>query len=325
MRYNLQIQADEVGEAVRARFTMVAPIIRGMLYSTKGDSVDALGGYDKITLENFARNYIEQPRDYGICFEYAVHNALQRRDPAIHPLVSTVLEDFCNIQGEAESILFGAEKSGAVSIVETAADILTDESRVLVGKRGQPPLLKRRLENIQRAFRSIKHREKLPQSIRGLWKADQFVGCPGPDRWVATTLKTNREDLEPAPGLRIGMYPEKRRGMGPSQEENLILCPLPYSGPFMQLFGASFQIVKQLVARRGASMPSRVQLVYEDDQEVAKWLYDRRSFPVLGILDALEPLAQPGLLREEEVTAKGDDETTEAAAPIPLQTTIDFG
>jgi hypothetical protein len=125
MKYKLQIQQDTVAEAIRARFTMIIPILRGMLYATKRDMVEALGGYEKITLEQFARIYVESPGDYGICFEYAVHQALQNRDRAIHPLVSNVITDFCGIRGEAESILFGAEKSGATYIIETAKNLLS--------------------------------------------------------------------------------------------------------------------------------------------------------------------------------------------------------
>lgn len=319
MKYVLQIQRDAVGEAIRARFTMIIPILKGMLFATQRSIVDALGGYDKITLEQFARVYIENPGDYGICFEYAVHQAIRERDPSVHPLLSDVLEDFCTIKGGAESILFGAEKSGATSIIQTARDILTDESRVLVGKVGNPPLLKKYLDKIAKAFRSEKHRDKLPQSIRGLWKADLFVGSPGPDRWVATTLKIRRTDLEAAPGLRVGLYPEERRGEGPRKDEsaNLILCPLPYSGEFMQLFGASFQILKQIIAAKG-KQPSRVALVYEDDQAVAKWLTDRGHFPVMDILGALEPLKQPGLLAEE-AAPEATETTAEATAPIPAK------
>jgi hypothetical protein len=107
---------------MRARFTMVIPVLRGMLFSTKRDMVQALGGIEKISLEQFARIYVESPGDYGICFEYAVHQALQKRDPAVHPLVSQVLNDFCRIKEEAESILFGAEKTGATSIIETCEE-----------------------------------------------------------------------------------------------------------------------------------------------------------------------------------------------------------
>ncbi len=111
----------------------------------------------------------------------------------------------------------------------------------------------------------------------------------------------------------------ERPGERPKKDDstNLIMCPLPYSGEFMQLFGASFQITKQLIAYR-AGQPSRVALVYEDDQAVAKWLSDRRNFPVLAILDALEPLKQPGLL-EEQLPSDIEGDTV-AAAPIPLQT-----
>ena len=317
MKYSLQIQQDYVAESVRARYAMIIPILRGMLYAAKREMVEALGGYEKITFEQFTRIYVESPGDFGICFEYAVHYSLQNRDPIIHPLISTVLEDFCNIKGGAESILFGVEKSGAKLIIETADDMLTNQSRVLGGRPGKPPLLKKRLRDIERAFRNVVHREKLPQSIRGLWKADLFLGSPNPDQWVATTLKTNRRDFEGAAGLRIGLYPEERAGEGPKKDDstNLIMCPLPYSGEFMQLFGATFGIAKQLVASR-AQQPSRVALIYEDDQTVAKWLSDRRSFAVHDILEALEPLKQPGLLQDNEVL-----ETDEiiATAPIPLK------
>jgi hypothetical protein len=301
---------------------MIIPIVEGMLYSTKQSMINALGGYEKITFEQFSRIYVEHPGDYGICFEYAVHQAIKSREPGIHPLLSEVLNDFCGIKGSAESILFGAERAGATRIIETAKDLLTDESRILGGKRGQPPRLKNWLEDLFQAFRNAEHRERLPESIRGAWKADLIVGSPGPDQWVATTLKTRREHLEAAPGLRIGLYPEERRGQGPEVDDdrNLVLCPLPYSGEFMQLFGASFQIVKQIIAAQG-KQPSRVALVYDDDQQVAKWLADRKSHPVLAILEALEPIKQPDFLTQEEEAedeAKEPDDDTVAAAPIPL-------
>jgi len=320
MKYTLQIQQNPIEEAVRARFAMVIPILRGMLHASKGDVIARLGGHEKVTLEDFARMYIESPGDYGICFEYAVHQALTTRHEGIFPLVSEVINGFCGIKGDAESILFGAEKSGHTHVLQSVKDALTDDSRVLLGRRAQPPKLKRHIDRLVKAFRSEAHREALPQSIRGMWKADLFIGNPTQDRWVATTLKTRRNDLEAAPGLRIGMFPEERPGQRPSKDEaqNLILCPLPYSGEFMQLFGATFGIVKQIVAARGKA-PNRVALVYEDDQQVAKWLTDRGHFPVVEILAALDPLQQPQLLVEEiDEVEGGNVSETEAAAPIPL-------
>ncbi|MES2936988.1 MAG: hypothetical protein V4864_04855 [Pseudomonadota bacterium] len=315
MKYTLQIQQDQIAEATRARYAMVIPILTAMLLSTKRHIVEQAGGYDGVTLEMFTRIYIEHAGDHGICFEYAVHQCIQERDPAIHPIISSVLEEFCGVKGGAESILFGIEKHGPASVLETAKGALTDDSRVLVGKRGKPARLKPHLENIVRAHNSRIHMERLPSSIRGLWKADLFVGNPGPDRWVGTTLKTNRRDIERAPGLRVALFPEERSKEGPKKDDNLIYCPLPYSGEFMQLFLATFNIVKSIVATKG-KQPSRIALVHDDDQTVAKWLVDRSHFPVQGILEALDPLKQPFFLKEQEVVA-GSEGNIIATAPIP--------
>lgn len=92
MKYKPQVQQDAVREAVRARYAMVIPIIRGMLNATKTSVLDQVGGRDKVSLEVFARMYLEKPGDYGICFEYAVHQAMRDREASIYPLVSEVLE-----------------------------------------------------------------------------------------------------------------------------------------------------------------------------------------------------------------------------------------
>lgn len=316
MQYKLQFQQDEIAESTRARYAMAIPILTGMLLSTKRDIVDQAGGINKVTLEMFTRIYIEHPGDHGICFEYAVHECIQNRDPSIHPIISDVLNDFCGVKGGAESILFGVEKHGPASVLETAKGALTDDSRVLVGKQGHPARLKPHLDNIVRAHNSRVHLEKLPHSIRGLWKADLFVGNPGPDRWIGTTLKTNRRDIEKAPGLRIALFPEERPKEGPRREDNMVYCPLAYSGDFMQLFLATFNIVKAIVAARG-KQPNRIALVNDDDQTVAKWLTDRAHFPLVGILEALEPIKQPGFLREA-VVESGADSAVIATSPIPL-------
>lgn len=317
MRYTLEVQTGFVNEPIRARFAMVIPILRGMLFSTKRDIVEQAGGYENITLEMFCRVYNEHPGDYGICFEYALHNSIRGRVPSIYNKVSYVLDQFCKIGTHAESILFGAEKDGNQSILESVKSILTDNSKLLPGTQARPTFLKRHIDNIALAMRRSSVAQSLPASIRGVWKADLFLGNPHTDYWVATTLKTNRAHIEEAAGLRIAIYPEERRNEEPRMVGSLVHCPLPYNSDFMQLFGATFQIVKQLIATKG-KQPSRVALVYYDDQEVARWLADRAHFPVLAIIDALENIKQVDLLAEsgQEETATASDVT--AAAPIPL-------
>jgi hypothetical protein len=98
--------------------------------------------------------------------------------------------------------------------------LLTDDSRLLAGGRGTPVKLKAHLEKVKRAFRLPEVRGDLPRSIRGLWRADLFVGAPSREQWVATTLKTNASQLEGGAGIRIGVYPEERRGDGPSFDKS---------------------------------------------------------------------------------------------------------
>jgi hypothetical protein len=256
--------------------------------------------------------------DFGVCFEYALHDSIRARHPVIYPIIEEVLYAFCRIRGNPESILFGLEKNGSLNIVETAENSLTTDARVLVGKQGKPPYLRHRVAILERAFRSVIHRDSLPQSIRGLWQADLFLGSPSAEQWVGTTLKVNKTELKAAPGLRVGIYPSNIQE-GPSKDDTkkLILCPLPYRGDFMVLFGASFQIAKQLMHAKG-EMPKPPALVYQDDLTVAEWLSARRKFPVMAILDALHPLMQPGLITSktsEDSVAKSNIDTF---APMPL-------
>jgi hypothetical protein len=317
-KLSLEIQSDEVGESVRARYTMTASILRAMLYASQREMVAALGGQEKITLEQLARIYQEGTGDFGICFEYALHDSIRARHASIYPIIEEVLHSFCKIKGTTESILFGLEKNGDLKIVETAKESLTNDARVLGGKQGKPPYLRHRIATLERAFRSVKHRDRLPQSISGLWQADLFLGSPTAEQWVGTTLKVNREDLKPAPGLRVGIFPSNTKE-GPKKDasKNLIICPLPYRSDFMILFGASFQIAKQLIHAK-AEMPKAPALVYEDDLTVAEWLSVRRKFPVMAILEALHPLMQPGLITSKESSDSIAANNVETFAPMPL-------
>jgi hypothetical protein len=321
MKVAVETQVGDITDAARARIAMVRPILVATVHALKRDRVERFGGYDKITLADLAREYREGSGDCGICFEYAVHDAISREDARIHPLISNVLEEFCYIKEGAQSILFGAEKNGAIGLIETTSELLTDESRILVGKTGQPPKLKRHLASLLKAFKSAKERERLPPSIRGVWRTDLFVGSQREDRWVATTMKINASDLEGDAGIRVGLYPERRKGESPSRDDskNLILCPIPYNAGFMELFYSSFFIVKQFLAA-DAQLPKPVALPSSDDRHVASELVARRLYAVLDVVAALEPMAQPDLLASREIGTEVKDVATSAVAPVAKQT-----
>ena len=63
----------------------------------------------------------------------------------------------------------------------------------------------------------------------------------------------------------------------------------------MEIFYRGWVIVQMLVAA-DAQMPGEVDLPQPVERQVARTLVDRREFPVVEVVQALGPLAQPELL-----------------------------
>jgi hypothetical protein len=329
MEIRTERQLNVVADEVSAVTAVVAPILVGTLYSLKSDVVTEAGGRENLKLKMLARLRRPGDGDCGICFEYAVHDAMNRDDRSVAERISDAL-DLCRVPGGTYgSILFGAEKTGSQQLVDTASEKLTKESLLLSGSRGRPVKLLNHLNSIASAFRKPTARAKLPQSISGLWKADLFVGAPDADRWVGTSVKINQSALEGARGLRIGIVPT-REGVSDSvrmdDKKNLVVCPLPYDGSFMEVFYLAWEVVQQFLAA-DAQLPPEVNLPRPAQRQVARYLADRREFPVLSVVEALKPLAQPELLETREaqadlVLAGGTSHTVETTSVIAPQPAV---
>jgi hypothetical protein len=232
----------------------------------------------------------------------------------------------CRVPGShPASILFGAEKAGSQQLIDTARELLTNDSSLLYGTRGRPVKLKRHIDRIAAAFRRPSARIALPYSIQGLWKADLFLGNSDSDRWVGTSVKIAPTQLEPARGLRIGIVPSREGAsdaVRKDERRNLVVCPLPHDGSFMEVFYQAWGIVQQVIAA-DAQLPKEVALPRPAERQVARYLVDRRDFPVLDIIEVLQPLAQPELLTTEETSADlvltrlAEVETGAVLAPKP--------
>lgn len=298
-----ELQRSPVADEVQALIAVVIPILKGVLFAIKAEAMNDAGGHTSIKLRQLPRAYRPGDGDCGISFEYAVHEAISGNNPIILDRISTALKDYCRIRGDGpSSILFGAEKSGAVQLIQTANEVLTDESRLLAGVRGQPVKLKRHIDAVAAAFRRSTTRQSLPESINGLWKADLFVGDRTPDQWVGTTVKINPRHLEGAQGLRLAIVPSQQGrtdAIRRDEQRNLIVVPLPYDGSFMEVFYQGWQIVQQFI-HADAQVPREVNLPRPADRQVCRFLEERRDFPVIDVLAALMPLAQPELLNTQE-------------------------
>lgn len=309
-------QINPVADEVSAITAIVRPILQGVLYALKAETVADAGGRDTLLLRTLARLRRAGDGDCGICFEYAVHDALNRKEDRVVERMSDALA-LCRIPAsEVSSILFGAEKSGSQLLIDTASSSLTGESSLLYGGRGRPVKLQRHLQGISTAFRKPTARVALPQSISGLWKADLFVGAPDSDKWVGTTVKINRSALEGARGLRVGIVPARENSSDAitvDESRNLVVCPLPYDGSFMEMFYLAWETVQQFLAA-DAKLPSEVNLPRPAQRTVARYLADRREFAVIDVIEALTALSQPELLltHEDEASLVSFGKRTEA-------------
>jgi len=329
LQLRLETQSNPVADPVSALTAVVRPILLGTVYALKRDIVQEMGDYAGIKLKLLPRSYRRGDGDCGLCFEYAVHDALNKRDSSVLNRVYDALTRHCGIAGyEPTSILFGAEKTGALQLIDTAKERLTDESVLLAGSRGRPVKLKRHIDSVAAAFRRKEARAALPHSISGLWKADLFTGFTDSDRWVGTSVKINPRQLEPARGLRIGIVPSNQGSSDRiEKQDKLIVCPLPYDGSFMEIFYRAWGIVQHFIAA-DAKMPKEVALPGPEERQVASYLVERREFPVLDVVEALEAIAQPYLLATDaraadiEYRREADTAAKAVLAPVAQQLSL---
>lgn len=326
LEVRIEKQQNAVAGEVPALIAVIRPILEGLLFSLKDQVTEDAGGLDNIKMRMLPRLYRAGDGDCGICFEYAVHDAVVRQEATVMNRVESALKK-CKVPGSLyQSILFGAEKKGASQLIATAANALTDDSRLLTGARSQPPKLKSYLNTLAAAFRRPSTRLSLPTSINGLWKADLFLGTRDGDRYVGTTVKINPTQLEAANGLRVGVVPA---GQGASdrirkdEKRNLIVCPLPYDQAFMEIFFSAWGIVQHFI-RADARMPAEVHLPIPSHRQVCRELVSRRDFPVVEVVQALAAISQPSLLITKTTHASqralGDGEVLidGIISPVPL-------
>jgi hypothetical protein len=88
MRIQRESQLNPVADEVLALTAVVRPILKGVLYALKKDIAEELGGYAGLKLKMLPRAYQPGDGDCGICFEYAVHEAMNNGDARVLERIS---------------------------------------------------------------------------------------------------------------------------------------------------------------------------------------------------------------------------------------------
>src|ERR1051326_2620846 len=93
-----EVQRNSVADEVAALVATVRPILAGLLYALKAEVVEAVGTYDDLPLKMLARLYRPGDGDCGLCYEYAVHDAVRNGDAAVRNRVWDALKR-CKVPG----------------------------------------------------------------------------------------------------------------------------------------------------------------------------------------------------------------------------------
>ena len=84
-------QLNPIDDEVLALTAVVRPILSGVLYGIKADVAKEAGGFDNVKLKMLPRLRREGDGDIGICFEYAVHDAMNSNDGRVLERISGLL------------------------------------------------------------------------------------------------------------------------------------------------------------------------------------------------------------------------------------------
>lgn len=196
---------------------------------------------------------------------------------------------------------------------------------MLLGEGGRPVSLRDRLSEIGATFRLPSALLNLAQSIRGFWKTELFLGSADFDRWVGASVSINRWEVPAATAPRIAIIPSMAGhsdAVRLDEQKNIIICPVPHDGSFIQIFHEGWKIVQALCARN-FEMPENSDFSNPLYREVARIFAERREFPIAEVVEATRKFAQPELLTTRpEIVPSVPFRTTVAAVTSTIITPI---
>jgi hypothetical protein len=102
MEVRTEKQLNPVGDDVLALTAVVRPILTGVLNAVKADVVAEAGGHENVKLKMLPRLYRPGDGDVGICFEYAVHEALTTGDDRVVERIDSAIK-LCRIRSQTQS------------------------------------------------------------------------------------------------------------------------------------------------------------------------------------------------------------------------------
>jgi hypothetical protein len=181
VKVKAEVQQNPVGDEVAALVAVVRPILAGLLFGLKDDIAAEVGGKENVKLKLLPRMRRPGDGDLGICFEYAVHNAMLRHEGDVLDRIDHTLSRLCGVSGaDLGSILFAVEKSGSQQLINTNANLITLQSVLMSGVRGQPVKLGRHIGGFRARSAAGRRVSGCPRASRECGKPTCFSERPTP-------------------------------------------------------------------------------------------------------------------------------------------------
>lgn len=248
-------QKEPVDEYGRALYAVARSIVRAQLDQLGTDDLTDLNcDRQDVTMRQLAK-IARLERDKGMRgdgFEWAVHEAILGAEPRVSEPIARALArvspKFARTR-QPSSLLFGYERAKFLGFLDAVVQEAGNEAVLLPDGQGRPfgfgPW-------VTIAARGQSAEPYLRQRIKKVWKTDIFLTDEGGRRYAAATIKSNWEQLEPGPGLRLGIVPEAP-GLraGTRYQNGLWVAVLPDPTGFMGLFNDAYWSVAAAVYKLG--------------------------------------------------------------------------
>jgi hypothetical protein len=248
-------QQQPVDERGRALYAIARSILRAQLDQLSQEDLEDLGrGRADVTLRQLAK-LARLDRDKGMRgdgFEWAVHEAIQGREPTVlEPISDAMVSASAQFEwmGTPTSLLFGYERAKYLGFLEAVVENAGQEAVLLPDGRGRPfqfgPW-------VRIAARGQAAEMQLAERIRKVWMTDLFLSDEDRHRHVAATIKSNWHQLEGGPGLRLGIVPQAAdMPPGVRRHKDLWIAVLPDPNGFMGLFNDAYASVAEAILTLG--------------------------------------------------------------------------
>ncbi|MEU4633077.1 hypothetical protein AB0F90_01500 [Micromonospora chalcea] len=305
-------QTAPIDERGRAMYAVTRSIIRALVDQLSiQDLTDLNTERVDITLRQLSVAARLQ-RDKGMRgdgFEWAIHEAIRGQEPTVvEPILHAMkMASPKSFKGTAvpQSLLFGYERAKYLGFLDAVVGDAAEAAVILPDTRGRPPTFG---NWVPVAAQGKAAEPVLGARLLKVWKTDLFLSDEARHRHVAATIKSNAEQLEAGPGLRIGIVPEAHnlpRGVSyhwnKTRTDGLWVVTLADPNGFMGLYNDAYGAVAEAIATLGRhergnywSKPSPMGVRIQQQLES----YGTRK--VVDIEDGLNEAAQQDLVGVEE-------------------------